>query len=345
MKKKIDILCRDGSPLKVTEASIWGRDGRVGVGGAELALLTMCRGWHDRGYDVTLYNNPDNPENSVFRQRTVNEFDPDDDRDALIVFRSPNPLALKARGLKVWWSCDQFTIDDYKVFSKQVDKIVTISPFHSAYFKTMYGIDNSVSIDLPVRVQDYKGNVEKISKRCIFTSIPDRGVMQLHAAWALIVRDVPDASLVITSDWRLWDAEIDKSVIQPYQLAYARQPNVSYMGAVKRDKLIGVQLEADVHLYPCVYEELFGISVAESQVAGAVPITSQIGAVKTTNSFGIQIPGSPYEPKFIETFVKAAVDTLSDPYLKDIQEDMKAKARERFSLDRILTEWEEKIFQ
>jgi glycosyltransferase involved in cell wall biosynthesis len=208
----------------------------------------------------------------------------------------------------------------------------------------MYGIDNTVSIDLPVRVQDYEGKVEKISKRCIYTSIPDRGVMQLHAAWALIARDVPDASLVITSDWRLWDAEIDKSVIHPYQLAYARQPNVSYMGAIKRDKLIGIQLEADVHLYPAIYEELFAISVAESQVAGAVPITSQTGAIKTTNSFGIQIQGSPYEPAFIETFVKAAIDTLNDPYLRDIQEDMKTRAKERFSLDRILTEWEEKIF-
>ena len=40
---KIEILCRDGSPLGVTEKSINGDDGRLGVGGAELALLTLCK--------------------------------------------------------------------------------------------------------------------------------------------------------------------------------------------------------------------------------------------------------------------------------------------------------------
>src|SRR5512138_1469410 len=129
LKKKIlHVLANDGSPLHVTEASIWGKDHRLGVGGAELALLTMCRGWHDRGYDVTLYNNPDNPENSVFCQKTLDEFNPQDKRDCLIVFRSPNRRVPDSRDYPVyWWSCDQFTVDDFKEYSKHVNKIVTIS--------------------------------------------------------------------------------------------------------------------------------------------------------------------------------------------------------------------------
>ena len=43
MGRVIHVLANDGSPLGVTEKSIFGEDGRVGVGGAELALLTMCR--------------------------------------------------------------------------------------------------------------------------------------------------------------------------------------------------------------------------------------------------------------------------------------------------------------
>src|SRR5512139_2517185 len=105
---KIDVLCNDGSPLRVTEASIWGKDGRFGVGGAELALLTMCRGWHDRGHNITLYNNPDNPENSVFPQKTLEQFDPFEDRDVLIVFRSPNERLVEGtKGKRIWFSTDQ----------------------------------------------------------------------------------------------------------------------------------------------------------------------------------------------------------------------------------------------
>lgn len=56
---KIDVLCNDGSPLGVVEADInGGIPGRMGVGGAELALLTMCAAWKFNGHDIVLYNNP-----------------------------------------------------------------------------------------------------------------------------------------------------------------------------------------------------------------------------------------------------------------------------------------------
>jgi hypothetical protein len=78
-KKKLDIICNDGSPLLVTMKSIYGDDGRFGVGGAELALLTICEGFHNRGYDVTLYNNPDEGNASPFKQKTLQEFDPSEE--------------------------------------------------------------------------------------------------------------------------------------------------------------------------------------------------------------------------------------------------------------------------
>jgi len=151
---KLDIITNDGSPLGVTINSLWGKDGRLGCGGAELALLTMCEGWHKRGYDVTLYNNPDEGGVGPFKQKTLSEFDPQEHRDFLIVFRSPNERIFDAEGARaegqiIWWSTDQQTIGDFKAFSKKVDKIVVISPFHEQYFKDMYGIDNATVIDLP----------------------------------------------------------------------------------------------------------------------------------------------------------------------------------------------------
>lgn len=343
MKKKIHILCNDGSPLRVTSQSIWGEDGRLGVGGAELALLTMCEGLHNRGYDITLYNNPDRSDASPFQQKPIISFDPKEERDYLIVFRSPNDLIYKAKGKKIWWSCDQYTVGDFKAFSKHVDKICVISKFHADYFKDMYGIEDSVVIDLPVRVNDYMVDVDRVEKKCIYTSIPDRGVMQLHAAWARIVAQVPEASLVLTSDWRLWDSDTDRSCVAPYQLSYAMLPKTSYLGAVSRTKLIQHQLSADLLLYPCTYDELFCIAVAEAQAAGAVPVTSQYGALKTTNEFGIQIKGNPYQPEFVDEFVYQTVSLLKDPDLVDKKIYTKIKARERFSLDRILQEWEDKL--
>src|SRR4030042_2068724 len=131
---KIEILCSDGSPLGVTEGTIWGDRFRVGLGGAELALLTMCGLWHDAGHEVVLYNNPWTQGDSRFDQRPTASFNPNDSRDVLIVFRSPNDRAIPAKGLRVWWSCDQYTVGNFKHFSSFMDKIVCISPFHANYF-------------------------------------------------------------------------------------------------------------------------------------------------------------------------------------------------------------------
>ena len=55
---KIAILANDGSPLGVTMKSVYGDDGRVGIGGGELALLTNCETLHNTGYEVVLFNDP-----------------------------------------------------------------------------------------------------------------------------------------------------------------------------------------------------------------------------------------------------------------------------------------------
>jgi glycosyltransferase involved in cell wall biosynthesis len=343
MGRKIHILCNDGSPLGVTEASIDGKDGRIGVGGSELALLTMCRAWQYYENDVTLYNDPNNPLASTFKQKSIADFDPREDRDILIIFRSPNEKTLHAKGKKIWWSCDQQTTGSFKDLADEVSKVVTISPRHNKYFKEMYGIRNSVAIDLPVRTWEYTNHTEKISHRCIFTSMPDRGLDELHGIWPLIIREVPDASLVITSDWRLWAEWQSEDAILPRRLSWAGHPNVKYLAAVNRADLIKIQQSADLHVYPCVYDELFCIAVAESQVAGAFPVTSDVGALSTTN-MGRVIHGNPQDPKWVEVFVQNVVELLTDSKLSQKQEWIREVAKKRFSVEKILQKWEE-IFE
>jgi glycosyltransferase involved in cell wall biosynthesis len=169
--------------------------------------------------------------------------------------------------------------------------------------------------------------------------MPDRGVMELHACWPLILREVPDATLTITSDWRLWAEWQTEDAVRPYRLTWARQPNVTYRAAVKRPELVYIQQRADLHLYPCVYDELFCIAVAESQVAGAFPITSDRGSLSTTN-MGRVIHGNPQDPHWVEVFVKNTVELLTDPKLKQKQEWVKEVARKRFSVEKILQQWE-----
>lgn len=340
---KIDIICNDGSPLGVTVPDIYGKAGRVGIGGAELALLTMCEQWGMEGHAVRLYNDPhifvkDQPfeqlPRATFHKR-------EDDRDILIIFRSPNPLSYGASGYKVWWSCDQQTVGDFAQFAAAVDKIVVISPHHRQYFEITYGIRAAIPIDLPVRLSDY--DVDPLPKRiptkALFASIPDRGLPYLRDVWPYIKQEVPEAELVITSDYQLWGSHAGN---ESHRLKFIRMPGISFLGAVPREQLIQHQLTSGVLAYPCTYEELFCITCAEALVSGCFPVSSDCGSLVTTNTYKA-IAGVPTNPGWSGLFWRAVVAEMKNPD-EEKRKVMQQAARERFDPKRISEQWKEKVF-
>ncbi len=336
---KIEVLCGGGSPDGVHLSDIYGKNGRIGVGGAELGLLTLCEGWSKAGNEVILYNNPKR-QDGVFEQRNVADFERNERGDVVIIFREPTDKVMSVQVPKIFFSCDQYTVGDFAHFARFVDKVVTISPYHSRYFERVYNIQNSIPIDIPVRTWEYDTETEKVPNRLIFTSVPDRGLEIVAQTFPQITAQVPDASLVVTSDYRLWG--VGSPMNQQFVQMFMRMGNVEFLGAVPRERLVQEQLKAQIHYYPCTYEELFCIAVAESQVAGALPITTPVGALGTTN-MGIQIDGNTIDVAVQQVFIQKTIEYLRNTHLSQIQKDLQAKAKERFSLDRILSEWE-KVF-
>ena len=340
MSIKIDILTLDGSPLGVTLKSLWGTDGkRVGVGGSEYALLTMCEYWHNVGHKVTLYNTPFIPDGSPFEQRPTSTFNTTDPRDVLITFRSPNPKSIVSTGYKVWWSCDQFTQGSFQAFAPHMQKIVCISDFHKKYFSDNYGINNVNVLDLPVRVQDFAGkNFERIQNRFIFTSVPARGLQFLRPIWNIIKREIPDASLIITSDYRLWG--VGGAGNEQFRVQWIGAPDVEFLGAISRERLIEEQLQARYFIYPSNYDELFCISCAEAQVAGAYPFTTETGALGEIN-MGHHISATPGTPNFEKLFSDIVLENM----FSVVPEVTQMKAIDRFNINKIGMRWDEEVFK
>ena len=342
---KIAILASDGSPLGVTEKTIWGDDGSVGCGGSELAIMTLMSEWVKKGYEVVFFNNPKETGASSFEQRNIATFDPDENWDVVIIFRTPNYIVHKCKALKVWLSYDQFTSVDFMPFFGTVDKVVGISEYHSGYFTKHYNFNDMIVIDLPLRVEDFVDiDVEKDLHKCIYTSVPGRGLMNLHAMWPIIKRDVPDASLTITSDYRLWG--ISDARDQDYRHHFMGANGVRYSGALDRRKYLKELCCSSLLLYPHkeVNCELFCISTAEAQYAGAYPITSNYGALETTN-MGTVIDGDPEDIVFRDRFIEETVSLLSNTEeLKKRQSDVIKKSFDRFNPEFVLHQWEDKVF-
>lgn len=339
----LDILCNDGSPIGICPSCLYGDTYRLGCGGSELFLLTLCEAWGNQGHKVRLYNDPHENYKTVewIEQLPIEAFNPCDKRDGLINFRTPNPMSINATGLKVWISCDQYSRGDYKAFAPHMDKIVCISQYHVDFFKRVYGIENAFYIDIPIREKDFIDS-EKIKNRLIFTSIPDRGLRNLLAIYPDLLREIPDVSLVITSDYRLWSAS---SQNEQYRIEWIKyMDTVQFRGALPRKKYIDELCKSSLMVYPCTYSELFCISVSEAQWAGVYPITTMAGALPTTN-MGMLLDVNPNTSQGIATFVDNAVELLNDPKLLSLkQEEVKIKARERFTLSKVLEEWDRRVF-
>ena len=342
---KIHLVANDGSPIGVTPPVIDGR----GVGGAELAMMSLMQVLAGRDHEVTVYNDPKQPGtyNDV-AYRPLAEFITEHPRDILLIFRSPNPRVFHTRipsnQRAIFWSTDQFTIGDFHQLGQRVDYVVTISPFHTNYHHAHYGIPMTKMshIDIGVRTWEYeKEGVEKVANRLIYCSIPDRGLSQLLRAWPQIIEKVPDASLDITSDYRLWGT--DGANNSKHRLAWMGQKGVNFLGRIPRKELIKHQQQAEIMSYPCTYDELFCISAAECQMAGALPITSDRGALTTTNEFGQIIAGNPASDLWIELFSNRIIETLTaDRHsLQDKQLRMKTGAARRFDYEKVAQRWEE----
>ncbi len=340
----IHVIAQDFSTVGVTEKDIFGEKTRVGVGGSELALFTMCRAWHDRGDEVVLFNNPEAKNESAFEQRYIREFDPKEKRDVLIIFRSPHTYAIRSVGLKVWWSCDMFTNVPFAGFNSYVDKIVCLSPYHAKYFKDNYDIDNAIVIDLPIRIEEIQAvSEEKVNGRFIFSSVPERGLKLLYSVWKKLQKGFGDViSLVITSDYRLW------GVSSPSNSLFIRKffdfDNVVVLGALRRADYLRELAKSEIMAYPCVYPELFCISCAEAMVAGVYPVTSSFGALGTTN-MGTVVDIPIEDDDFIPYFLDEVAFLLENrDILYERAKEARNKALARFSIQRILDEWDKRVF-
>jgi len=144
---------------------------------------------------------------------------------------------------------------------------------------------------------------EKVPDRLIFTSVPDRGLPILFKVWHEIKSSIPSASLVITSDYLLWNAPNPKQHSACEYVGGVCQM-CSLLASVPRDQYLNELMKAQILAYPCTYDELFCISVTEAQAAGAYPITSTYGALPYTSK-GTLVTGTPDTLDFQRAFISA----------------------------------------
>ena len=256
-----------------------------GIGGAETAITLLTRELASRGHTVMVFNDIAAPSVGDGVEYYPRNMIPEKgmESDCFVVFRCPSEYVQQVQAKrKLFWSCDQQTTGVYdKEIFPYVDDIICISDYHAEYFANKFktNVDRYKVIGCPVRHWDYEPHVEKNINQFIFCSVPHRGLEYMPMVMSEIRQALPDAELVITSDYRLWGAPEPRNNEFPPMF---KHPNDHFFGKIPRSELIQYQLTSMAQTYPCTYEELFNISTAECAAAGAVPVATHIGAVPQT---------------------------------------------------------------
>jgi glycosyltransferase involved in cell wall biosynthesis len=162
----------------------------------------------------------------------------------------------------------------------------------------------------PIEVADYADMPIARERILLYCSVPDRGLYYLKDLFPRIRRAVPDAKLVITSDFTLWGARPARGTFVKF---FEGQEGVEYAGHVTRAELVAWQRRARVMAYPCNFEEGFCLSAAECMAAGAVPVTTRAFALPTTvGDGGVLVDGRPRSWFYRRHFVRACIELLTD---------------------------------
>ena len=186
-------------------------------------------------------------------------------------------------------------------------KVFCLSEWHVAHFLSIfpqftgitvpfyYGIDvnkfTSVSDSSNASTND---NIRldivepKVPRKFIYSSFPNRGLLQLLQMWPKIIGKYPDASLHIYADVDgKWVNNVEREMmIQVRQLLnYYKgntKNNVVYHGWVSKSELAEGWASSEYWFYPCTFKETFCLTAVEAALSRTACITNGLAALENT---------------------------------------------------------------
>jgi glycosyltransferase involved in cell wall biosynthesis len=178
----------------------------------------------------------------------------------------------------------------------------------------------------------------------IYTSSYDRGLEHLLKMFPAVKKQVKTAQLHIFYGWKLFK---DFYKNNPERMAWMKQMNVMMQvdgvtnhGRVSQLDLVDWYKKCGVFAYSSHFAEISCISAMKAQIYGAIPVTTDIAALKETVKFGVKIKGDIYDPKVAKRFEKELIEMLQNKdKQKTIRKKMTKWARSHYTWRRVAKQW------
>lgn len=329
-----------------------------GIGGSEEAVINLSKEWAKMGYNVTVYNSCGNAPMTCdgVRYEPFWAYNPKDRTDVTILWRRPNLADYDLNTGKLF--VDVHDVIPPGEFTEKrlakIDRVMVKTEFHRSLFPNV----PDEKIEVVPNGQDFglfEQDVKKDQYMLVNTSSPERSMDVLPRLFKEVRRRVPQARLKWAYGFEIFDnAHGSNKAMMDWKertLKEMEEAGIENMGRLSQAECAKLYLEANVLAYPSQFAEIDCISVKKAQACGAIPVTSDFGAFKESNKYGVKVKSDrtnddwckPYQIAFgIDTekaqkeWVDAVVKILKTP-MKD-RKEMKKWTR-KFSWDKIAKTW------
>lgn len=299
------------------------------LGGTQSAVSYLGAAMARMGHKVTLFNKSERESRALDVATrpllTPGERDLYNGFDALIVPTQPVGRALRAHSVTVPLVCWQHQ----STLSSRVgplsdpaeraawDQVAFVSEHQRAAFGKAFGLDGVVLRNAPsppFAELSFKRRYffdNGSGPRFLYCSAPGRGLDHLLFAFATIRVSLPDATLAIYSDQKIYQIGSEKDEYSVYYELARALPGVEYFGSVPQAELASAMSQADYWIYPTTFVETSCIVMMEAGCAGLGLITSDVGALpETGGSFATLLNPGTTRTGWIKTFAQGVIERV-----------------------------------
>ena len=273
----------------------------TGVGGSETYIIEMAKYIQKMGtYNVYVFCNCS--ESDLFEDvqyynlSKYYEFINTNYVNTCIISRFSEyiPVTYKSHVENVYLVCHDLTPSGIVIpLDRKLKKIFCLTEWHVNYMNSIFPQLTEYNVPFYYGIDFNKfsniNNIKKIPYKFIYSSFPNRGLLQLLQMWREIYNMQPNASLHIYADIDgKWVNDVEPEQIKNIKLLLDEYKNltnglnIKYYGWVDKKTLADSWLSSDIWFYPCTFMETFCLTALEAALTKTLVITNDLAALQNT---------------------------------------------------------------
>jgi len=269
----------------------------TGVGGSETYIIEMAR-WIQQSGKFNVYvfcNTPDKKEEffegvNYKHLHTYYEFVNTNYIQHCIISRFSEYLPVTFKGFteNVYFIVHDLTPSGIIIpMDKKLKNVFCLTEWHVSYLNNIFPQLKDIIVPF------YYGcnfncnlKLDKTPFKFIYSSFPNRGLLQLLQMWPKIYEYEPRATLHIYSDINnKWSNDVEPEKMQEIRSLlekYSSNLGIYYHGWVSKRELVTSWQTADIWFYPCTFMETFCLTALEAAHSKTFVITNDLAALQNT---------------------------------------------------------------